>query len=317
MIDVVAGYLFDLIVGDPNWYFHPVRFIGKLIEFTERFFRRVFIGTQKEKIGGIILVIIVVSSTYISTYGALWLAGFNSYFYHAVNILLVYFILAARSLHTEASKVFKALEYDNIYDARKMLSRIVGRDTTNLDNEEIIRATVETVAENTSDGVIAPLFYIFLGGAPLGMAYKAINTLDSMVGYKNTRYINFGWASARLDDLVNYLPARITGVLLVAASAIYLKSPLRAWRIMIRDGRNHSSPNSGYPEAAVAGSLGIQLGGTNYYFGEKMDKPTIGDPVKNKAAEDIKVTIRLMYIASSLFIGIYVIWTIIRGYYLI
>ncbi len=304
MLDIIAGYILDLILGDPQWSFHPVRCIGKSIRVTEGLIRRHIAGVRGEKAGGVALAVIVVGIAYFSVYGVLKLASSRWILYHAVNILFIYFIIAVRDLHEEAMEVFRALEAGDVSLAREMLSRIVGRDTCNLDENEIIRAAVETVAENTSDGVIAPLFYICLGGAPLGMAYKAVNTLDSMVGYKNDRYRYLGWASARLDDLANYLPARVTGVLVVAASLFRPGSSLRGWRTMVRDGRNHSSPNSGYPEAAVAGCLGIRLGGTSYYFGEKVEKPTIGDAVRDMEIQDIRRAIQLMYTASILFMGI-------------
>ncbi len=197
----------------------------------------------------------------------------------------------------------EALGRGDLPGARQALAAIVGRDTADLDEGEVWRATIETVAENASDGVIAPLFYLFLGGPALALAYKAVNTLDSMVGYKNERYLLFGWASARCDDLANWLPARITGLLMVAAAPLTGLSCRQAWRIMCRDGKNHSSPNSGIPEAAAAGALGVRLGGTNWYFGRPVEKPTIGEPLKPLSASAYHGVVRLMYVAEALFVA--------------
>ena len=221
----------------------------------------------------------------------------------AVAVFLAWTCLAARSLHGESRLVAEALARGDIGEARRYLSYIVGRDTADLDEPEIWRATVETVAENTSDGVIAPLFYLMLGGPVLALAYKAVNTLDSMVGYKNDRYLLFGWASARCDDLANWLPARLTGLLMVLAAPFTGLSLTGAWWIMVRDGRNHASPNSGIPEAAAAGALGVQLGGTNRYFGKPVAKPTIGDALKPLSREAYRGAVRLMYGAEGLLVA--------------
>jgi adenosylcobinamide-phosphate synthase len=196
--------------------------------------------------------------------------------------------------------VAAALANGNRPEARKFLSYIVGRDTDNLEEPEIWRGTVETVAENSSDGVMAPLLFLMIGGPIAGLAYKAVNTLDSMVGYKNEQYLLFGRASARCDDLVNYVPARLTGMLLTVAALLPGLSMKNAWRVMRRDGRNHSSPNSGIPEAAAAGALGVQLGGTNYYFGKPVEKPTIGDPLQPLDRAAWQGAVRLMYAAEAL-----------------
>jgi adenosylcobinamide-phosphate synthase len=300
LVDIISGYILDLIAGDPYWFPHPVRIIGKLIQVLEKLLRKIFRGEKGERFGGAVLAAAVVTLTYAGTWGLLRLLNANPVIYHLANVLLIYFTLATKSLGEEANKVYKELKSGDIKGAREALSGIVGRDTDKLEQNGIIRAAVETVAENTSDGIVAPLFYVFIGGAPMAMAYKAVNTLDSMVGYKNKRYMNFGWASARLDDIANCIPARIAALLLAAASFIYLGDYKRSFAMVIRDGRNHSSPNSGFPEAAVAGSLGIQLGGTNYYFGRRVDKPTIGDMKRDCSIEDIRDTIILMYIASIL-----------------
>jgi adenosylcobinamide-phosphate synthase len=300
---IFIGYIMDLVLGDPYFIPHPIRFIGKCIGILEKRLRIIFKERSKEKIGGILLALGIIGSTYLMTYWILKLAGiFSLALVKMIAIFWIFQILAAKSLAVESRKVYYPLKEDNLSQARKFLSYIVGRDTQELNKDEITRATVETIAENISDGIIAPLFYIFIGGAPLGMAYKAINTLDSMVGYKNEKYINFGWASAKIDDLANYIPARITAFCIVIAS-FFLKMDFRnSFKILLRDRKNHSSPNAGYPEAAVAGALGVQLGGTNVYFGKPVVKPTIGDKKRDLEIEDINRTIKIMYVAS--FIGI-------------
>jgi adenosylcobinamide-phosphate synthase len=252
------------------------------------------------------LLLIVVVVTYVLVF--LLLKGAYSvspYVGFAVAAVLSWTCLAAHSLHRESKLVANRLLAGDLEGARCCLSRIVGRDTEQLDEPEIWRALVETVAENTSDGVIAPLFYLMLGGPALGLAYKAVNTLDSMVGYKNAAYIRFGWASARFDDIVNYLPARLTGTLMALAAPLAGLSGRNALSMMLRDGRNHSSPNSGIPEAAAAGALGVQLGGTNRYFGAVVEKPTIGDPARELSAASYRGVIRLMYGSAALFL---VVW---------
>lgn len=235
----------------------------------------------------------------------------NQYLGLLVTIILSWSCLAARSLHSESGLVARALDAGDLPLSRKQLSFIVGRDTEGLEEAEIWRGAVETVAENTSDGVIAPLLFLMLGGPVLGLAYKAVNTLDSMVGYRNEKYLLFGRASARSDDLLNFIPARLTGILMVLVST-FMKLNMRAsWRIMRRDGRNHSSPNSGFPEAAAAGALGVQLGGTNFYFGTPVEKPTIGDPVHGLDRSAWQGAVRLMYGAELLLLivwGIAVCW---------
>jgi adenosylcobinamide-phosphate synthase len=235
----------------------------------------------------------------------------STYAGHALSGILCWSCLAARSLHRESKLVADALVRGDLAEARRYLSYIVGRDTANLEEEEIWRAVVETVAENTSDGVIAPLFYLMIGGPVLGLAYKAVNTLDSMVGYKNERYLLFGRASARFDDLANYIPARLSG-LLIGLAAPFLGLPVkRAWEIMRRDGRNHSSPNSGIPEAAVAGALGVRLGGTNFYGGVPVEKPTIGDPLTPLSFDAWKRAVRLMYGTEALLVVVWLAGTLI------
>lgn len=301
MLSIGAAFLMDLVLGDPPSMPHPVRLIGAYISFFEKHVRRLVKSEVGTKAAGILLLTTTVGLAYLLTWSVLRFAvGVSPYLYHIVNVLLMYYCIAARCLSEEGGRIYNALKEGDLEKSRKLLSMIVGRDTHSLDVSEITRGAVETVAENTSDGVIAPLFYMFIGGAPLAIAYKAVNTLDSMVGYKNDRYLHFGWASARFDDIANYLPARLTGILMVLASMLLRLDYKRSFQMLIRDSKNHSSPNSGFPEAAAAGALGVQLGGTNYYFGKPVLKPTIGDPLRPLDRYDIKAVVRLMYTASIL-----------------
>ena len=230
---------------------------------------------------------------------------FNKIVFIAVNPILIYTTLATKCLKDEAVKIYKVLKTGDLEKSRIQLSYIVGRDTTNLSEKEIVRATVETVAENTVDGIIAPLFYGFIGGAPLAMAYKAINTLDSTVGYKNDKYYYLGYASAKIDDIANYIPARL-GVILLSLGSLFVGFNFKnALKIGIRDRKNHKSPNCAFSEGAVAGALGIQLGGTNVYFGKEVYKPTIGDKNREIEIEDIVRTNKIMYSSSIISIIIF------------
>lgn len=301
MLSIGAAFLLDLLVGDPPSLPHPVRIMGAYISSFEKHVRRLAKSEFGTRLAGMLLLVTTVSLAYLLPWYALRLASrINPYLYHSINVILMYTCIAARCLSKEAQGIYDALQHRDLVKGRKLLSMIVGRDTDSLDASGITRGAVETVAENTSDGVIAPLFYMFLGGAPLAMAYKAVNTLDSMVGYKNDRYLHFGWASARFDDIANYVPARLTGLLLVLASIVLGLDFKQSFHMLIRDSRNHSSPNSGFPEAAVAGALGVQLGGTNHYFGKPVYKPTIGELLRPLNKDDIKNTVRLMYTAAIL-----------------
>jgi adenosylcobinamide-phosphate synthase len=296
---ITIGFILDLILGDPRRFPHPVRLIGGMISVLEKILRR---GVC-ERGAGIILVVIVVSSVYFTVM-------YISLLHWALEIFLIYTIFALKSLSTEALKVYDALIDDNIELARREISFLVSRDTDAMSKGDIIRAAVETVTENIVDGVTAPMFYLFAGGAPAGMAYKAANTIDSMIGYKNEKYLRFGWSGARLDDLLNFIPARITGFILIPLAALFTGGSVTgAYRILLRDRLNHSSPNSGHPESASAGALGIQLGGPVSYFGVMQDKPCIGDRDRELEAEDIKRAVRLLYAVS--FIGMAFGWIIV------
>ncbi|NPV91102.1 MAG: cobalamin biosynthesis protein CobD [Firmicutes bacterium] len=316
LYDLAAAFLLDLALGDPRWLPHPVRMLGWLIARLEGLIRRAFHGEWGLRLGGVLLAVSVVSAGYLSA----WLllqgaARLGEAAYHAVDIVLLYTLLCTRSLDLEARQVHTALVRQDIAGARHWLSRIVGRDTQDLTPPEVARGAVETVAENLVDGIISPLLFILIGGAPLGMAFKAVSTLDSMVGYRNERYRHLGWASARLDDIANWIPARLAGWVIIPLAAWLTGLSLRgSWRVVLRDSKNHSSPNSGWSEAAFAGALGIQVGGTNYYFGKPVFKPTIGDGAAVIAPEHIIGAIRIMYVSSvlALLIGSG-LWLIIRG----
>jgi len=297
---ILSAFFLDLVLGDPRWLPHPVRGIGWLIGRTETVLRRFTRSPGSEKIAGILLVILIVLTVYVFSALLLFFASsYSSMLGMIIAVFLAYTTLAARDLARSARNVLVQLEGGDIVGARLALSMIVGRDTADLDEQAITRAVVETVAENASDGVIAPLFYLALGGPALAMAYKAVNTLDSMIGYKNAAYKNFGWAAARLDDLANFVPARITAVLLSLAAFLPGASGGNAFRVSLRDGRKHASPNSGYPEAAVAGALGLRLGGPSAYGGLVLAKPSIGDERGAFDKKCIEKSIRLMYCAST------------------
>ncbi|MBU4601562.1 adenosylcobinamide-phosphate synthase CbiB [bacterium] len=312
MKEVITAYLLDLIIGDPYWLPHPVRIIGKFIEYLEKALRKNNNQNQRtEKIKGIFLTVVTVGLSYFIIYFLIYIAGIISPMLKFVfSSFFIFTTLSTKNLGEEAFSVYRALEEDNLELARERVSRIVGRDTKNLDKEEIVRAAIETVAENSVDGIISPLFYAVLGGAPLAIAYKAINTLDSMVGYKNTKYLHFGWFSAKVDDLVNYLPARISVILIPVASLLVRQRGLMALRIIFRDGKKSPSPNAGIPEAGFAGALGIQLGGVNFYQGVKEYRPILGEKLKKKSPKDILKAIWLSYTVSILMflIGLVLVW---------
>ncbi len=301
-IALAAGYLLDLLIGDPRWLYHPVCLIGNLITLLEKGIRKIFPKTEKgELFGGFLEVILVclislgVPCAVLSMlYRYMPLAGL------VLETFWCYQLLATKSLKDESMKVYDRLKNGTIEEARYAVSMIVGRDTSELTEEGVTKAAVETVAENSSDGVIAPMLYMALGGAPLMFLYKGINTMDSMLGYKNDRYLYFGRCAAKLDDLANYIPARISGWLMVAAAFLTGMDGKNAAKIYKRDRRNHASPNSAQTEAAVAGALRVQLAGNAYYFGKLYEKPTIGDKLREVEPEDIRRANRLLYGASVL-----------------
>lgn len=296
-----AGFLLDMFLGDPSFFPHPVRLIGSLIEKSAAYLEA---GTgrrneKKEVWKGTVLVIFISGSTLAVTACILFLAyRFHPYAGAAIETIMTYQIFAAKCLKDESMKVYASLQNQQIDEARKAVSMIVGRDTECLDEEGIIKAAIETVAENTSDGVIAPMLYTALGGPVLGLWYKAVNTMDSMIGYKNERYLYFGRAAARLDDLVNFIPSRICACLMILASFLGGRcfSGKRALAVYARDKRKHASPNSAQTESVCAGALGIQLAGNASYFGKIVEKPLIGDALRRAEQEDIRRVNRLMYL---------------------
>lgn len=297
---LICGFALDTLFGDPYRMPHIIRLIGKLIAWTERMLRAVFPATPRgERTAGVVLVAVVVSLSCGMSMLALWLAGLVSlWLAFAVESFVCYQMIAAKQLRIEAGRVYDALQNDGLAAARTAVSMIVGRDTAVLDEAGVTRAAVETVAENTSDGVVAPLLFMALGGAPAGVLYKAVNTMDSMVGYVNDRYRFFGTAAARLDDVLNWMPARLTGALMCLVAPLVGLDGRGAWCIILRDRLRHASPNSAHPEAACAGALGVQLAGPASYFGVLHDKPTIGDATRPIEPGDIVRANRLLTATS-------------------
>ncbi|MDQ2085509.1 adenosylcobinamide-phosphate synthase CbiB [Herbivorax sp. ANBcel31] len=345
LLEISIAFILDILLGDPRWLPHPVRFIGWFVKLVEKLVRNIANASSErkvkalgddivrnskkknrnEKFAGVVLAVFVVAFVFIAVYAIVRVAsGVSPILSSVVNIYFIYSAFAAKGLAAESFKVFDALKERDIFGARKVLSTIVGRQTENLDEKEVIKGAVETTAENTSDAVVAPIFYTFIGSffglaAPFVYAFKAISTLDSMVGYKNDQYENFGWASAKLDDILNFIPARLTGLLIVVSAFINQKDYSASYTIMRRDRRKHFSPNSGYPESAVAGALGVRLGGSGLYFGDIVEKPIIGDPVNELNIRNITQAITLMYITSILSLVslslIYIAVYFIKGFF--
>ncbi len=310
---VLGGFVLDAVFGDPAWLPHPVVLMGKCISKLEKTLRARFPKTQQgELLAGAVLAFCLPVGTFLLTSAVCLLAAkISPWLGLAVQMFWCGQALAAKGLVQESRNVYNKLVKPDLPAARKAVSRIVGRDTENLTAEGVTKAAVETVAENASDGVIAPLLYMLLGGAPLALTYKAVNTMDSMVGYKNETYLYFGRAAAKLDDVANYIPSRLAALLWAAAAALTGNDAKGAWRIWRRDRRNHASPNSAQTESACAGALGVQLAGPAYYFGEYYPKPTIGDALRPIEPQDILRADRMMYAASILAL---VLGLVIRGF---
>lgn len=304
---IIIGFLIDCILGDPVKLPHPVRLIGWWISALEKLYRRIFPKTPAgEKWAGIAMTLSVLLITGTAAGAVLWLLSKLHYMLvFVVYCIICWQVVAAKCLSLEAMKVQRVIEKNDLNSARYQISMLVGRDTANMSFEEVAKAAVETVAENTSDGVIAPLFWVMIAGPVGGLLYKAVNTMDSMVGYKNDRYIHFGRFAAKLDDLVNYLPARISALAMIAASFILRFDAKSAWKIWRRDRRKHASPNSAQTEAVCAGALNIRLAGNASYFGKVHEKPFIGDPVRAIKAEDIRNSCLLMRTASIISLVIF------------
>lgn len=299
---LILGFLIDLLLGDPRWLYHPVRIIGNGISLLEKILRRMFPNTPGgEKTAGFFLVLLIC----IGSGGVPFLLLYLAYHIHtvlgiALETFMCYQMLAVKSLKAESMRVYEALKKPDLPGARTAVSMIVGRDTRSLSAAGVTKAAVETIAENTSDGIIAPLFYMAIGGPALMFLYKGINTMDSMVGYKNEKYLHFGRYAAKLDDIANYIPARISAWLMILASFFAGFDWKNAKKIFLRDRYNHASPNSAQTEAVMAGALDIQLAGNAFYFGKLYEKPTIGDAVREVETEDIKRANRLLYASAAL-----------------
>lgn len=292
-----SGFLIDLCIGDPHFLPHPVRAIGWWIQTCEKFLRKWTRSPRAERLGGVLLLIAVVGATYGMTWGLIWVASHYLGLWGAVSlqILMVYQLFATRCLADEGMKVCRFLQKDDLQGAKKAVSYLVSRDVEPMERRDVVKATIETVSENIIDGITSPMFFLFIGGVPLAYAFKAVNTLDSMVGYKNEKYLHFGWASARTDDWVNYIPARLTGFILSLTTGLLGYPWKRAFKVMWRDRKQHSSPNSPWSEAPTAGALGIQLGGKTQYFGVLYHKPTMGDDLELPEVNHIKGAVRVMY----------------------
>lgn len=308
-MDLILGILLDLLIGDPDTFPHPVVLMGKIISLEEKIFRRIFKNGFGLKFAGFLMVVINTFISFFIPYKLLEILQPRRILFHILNIYLIFTCIAARCLHKEGMKVYYGLD-KSVEEGRYRLSFIVGRDTSSLNEEEIIKADIETIAENTADGVIAPIIYIMILGAPGGFLYKMVNTMDSMVAYKNEKYKDLGYFPAVIDDLFNYIPARVTGVLM-CISSLFKYDVLNGFKIMWRDRKNHKSPNAPFPEGAVAGLLNIQLGGDSYYFGKLVKKPTIGDKLRPVEKKDIKSTIEIMYRTEVLLVLVYFIIKII------
>lgn len=323
---LVVGYVADLILGDPHGMWHPICFIGNMISFFEKGLRRIFQKTKRgELLAGICLVVLVLfCATAIPAvllyicFRIHWILGF------VLECYMCYTILATKSLKTESMKVYRALDEEGVEAGRKAVSMIVGRDTQSLSEAGVIKAAVETIAENTSDGIIAPMIFMVIGGPILGYFYKAVNTMDSMVGYKNEKYMYFGRAAAKFDDVMNYLPSRISAWMMIAAAPLAGLDAKEGRRIFKRDRRKHASPNAAQTESVMAGVLHVQLVGPAWYFGKRYEKPTIGDDIRQIEVEDIVRANRLLYMTSAVSLVIFcvirvlaevlIIWGMSFGY---
>lgn len=308
---ILVGFIMDLIIGDPHWMYHPVRLIGKLITFLEDMLRKTFPKTKDgERKSGFVLVVLVCGISVFTVWGLMKLAYYlNFWCGFLLEVIMCYQLFAVRSLKDESMKVYKELAKQDLVASRKAVSMIVGRDTENLTIEGVTKATVETIAENTSDGTLAPMFYMFIGGPVLGWFYKAVNTMDSMVGYKNEKYLNFGRYAAKFDDVMNFIPARLCGWLMILASMFLKMDWKNAKKIFVRDRFNHASPNSAQTEAVMAGALRIQLAGDAWYFGKRYEKPIIGDALRPVEIEDIPRANRLLYATAIVSL---IIFSVIR-----
>ena len=299
VLPLIIGFAVDLLLGDPHSFPHPIRLIGKLISALEKLFRQLFKKNERTA-GTLAAVSVLVISTAVPTALVMLCYYINIWLGIAVEGILCYYLIAPKCLYNESMAVYKKIAADDVEGARSTVSMIVGRDTNVLDETGIIKAAVETVAENTSDGVTVPLLFIMLGGAPLGFFYKAANTMDSMIGYKNEKYIDFGHFAAKLDDVLNFIPSRLTALFMILSAYIMRLDGKNAYKIWRRDRFNHASPNSAQTESVCAGALDVQLAGNAYYFGKLCEKKTIGDDIRPIENDDIRRANRLMYCTTAI-----------------
>lgn len=308
----LAVCLLDVVLGDPRWFPHPVRLLGAVIQWCDQLMNYLCQRPMGKRMAGMVLALGLPYGSYVMVREVI---GFMDSLNEALGmitwIVLGYTTLAARDLWDHARQVYEALTEQELSESRIAVSQLVGRDTAHLSESDIVRATIESVSENTSDGIVAPLFYLALGGPSLAMAYKAVNTLDSMIGYRNARYRDLGWASARLDDVMNWIPARLTALGISVAAALRLGTGKASWRMCWRDARKHISPNSGWPEAAMAGALDVQLGGANEYGGLVEERATLGDLGRPLAFSLILSALQLMGLASILLMVVFFVGVVV------
>ncbi len=308
---IILAYLLDRCIGDPRWIPHPVIGMGKGISALERVIRSRVRTDSGLKRAGLLFPILIAGGSFAITWGLVYVLGLiHPVIAAAAEVVLIATTIASKGLKDAGMEVYRHLKQQDWPAARRSLGMIVGRDTGHLDEPEVVRGTVETVAENIVDAIVSPLFYALIGGAPLAMAYRAVNTLDSMVGYKNDKYLHLGWASARLDDVANWIPARLTAILLIVGAWVMKLDAKGAARMVARDARLHPSPNSGFPESAVAGALGIRLGGHNVYHGVASFRAHMGEATRPMEAEDIVQTSRLMFWSAGAFVVLCVFITL-------
>ncbi|SFM48410.1 adenosylcobinamide-phosphate synthase CbiB [Thermodesulforhabdus norvegica] len=298
-LDVLMAFLLDLFVGDPQGWPHPVRWIGGLVGKLERV---LYVGAKEGSLlvtrGALLVAMVLTITATCAVLGLLLAYRLSEWLGHALSVWLIYTSVATRSLHVETARVVERVNKGNLEGARKELSWIVSRDTDVLDEQGVMKSVIETLSENISDGVVAPFFYLLVGGPVGALLYKAVNTMDSMIGYKNDRYLHFGRCAARLDDLVNYVPARLTAGFIVISAWFLGLDAGRALRTVFRDARKVASPNAGYPQAAVAGALGVQLGGRLSYFGRIVNKPLIGEPLRTVGCEVYRESVKILYLVA-------------------
>ncbi|MDY6052561.1 MAG: adenosylcobinamide-phosphate synthase CbiB [Anaerovibrio sp.] len=304
MITAILGFIADTLIGDPRSKLHPVVLIGQLIAGLEKLFYRETQSSRQKLVSGGILAMLVMVLTYeiVNAIELLLQNISNKYVIMAINGFLLSFTISPKSLANAGREIYDYLMVEDLENARYKVGWIVGRDTENLSPQEVSRAAIETVAENTVDGIISPLFFFLIGGLPLAYLYRAINTMDSMLGYKNDRYLYFGRVAARIDDVANYIPARITGIIFVVSAFVLRLNTTNSWKMLRRDASKHPSPNGGWAEASVAGALEIRLGGYNFYFGRETFRAYMGEPLQEMGPQHIMTCIQMMYTATILFL---------------